>query len=49
MLVELLVLLDMRLLDLLLALLVREDHLLVVHVELLLLQLRDAVLRHFGL
>lgn len=48
-LVELLVLLDMSGLDLFLALLVREDHLLVVHLELLLLELRDTVLCHFGL
>lgn len=47
--VELLVLLDMGLLDLLLALLVSEDHLLVVHIELLLFQLSDTVLCHFGL
>ena len=48
-LVELLVLLDVRLLDLFLPLLMREDHLLVVHLELLLFQLSDAVLSHFGL
>ena len=47
--VELLVLLDMGLLDLLLALLVSENHLLEVHVELLLLELSDTILCHFGL
>lgn len=48
-LVELLVLLDVRLLDLFLPLLVSEDHLLVVHLELLLLQLSYTILSHFGL
>lgn len=43
-LVEVLVLLDVGLLDLLLALLVSENELLVFHVELLLFQLLDAVL-----
>jgi len=47
--VELLVLLDVGLLDLLLALLVSENHLLEVHVELLLLELSDTILCHFGL
>ena len=49
MLVELLVLLNMRLLDFFLALLVREDHLLVVHLKLLFFELSDAILSHFGL
>ena len=49
MLVELLVLFDMSLLDFFLALLVREDHLLVVHLKLLLFELSDAILSHFGL
>ena len=49
MLIELLVLLDVRLLNLLLSLLMSEDHLLVVHLKLLLLQLSDAVLSHFRL
>jgi hypothetical protein len=48
-LVELLVLLDVRLLDLFLPLLVSEDHLLVVHLELLLLKLSYTILSHFGL
>ena len=48
-LIELLVLLDVRLLNLLLSLLMSEDHLLVVHLKLLLLQLSDAVLSHFRL
>ena len=49
MLVELLVLLNVGSLDLLLTLLVTEDQGLILHVELLLLELEDAVLRHFGL
>ena len=49
MLVELLVLLNMRLLNFFLALLVREDHLLVVHLKLLFFELSDAILSHFGL
>ena len=49
MLVELLVLFDMSLLDFFLALLVRKDHLLVVHLKLLLFELSDAILSHFGL
>ena len=49
MLIELLVLLNVRLLDFLLALLVREDHLLVVHLKLLFFELSDAILRHFSL
>ena len=48
-LVELLVLLDVGLLDFFLALLVREHELLVLHVELLLLELEDAVFGHFSL
>ena len=47
--VELLVLLDVGLLNFFLALLVRESQLLVLHVELLLLQLQDAVFGHFSL
>lgn len=39
----------MRLLDFFLALLVREDHLLVVHLKLLFFELSDAILSHFGL
>lgn len=49
MLVELLVLLNVRLLDFFLALLVREDHLLVVHLKLLFFELSDAILSHFSL
>ena len=49
MLIELLVLLDMRLLDFLLALLMSEHKLLILHVEFLLLQLKNTVLRHLGL
>ena len=48
-LVEVLVLLDVGLLDFLLPLLVGEDNLLVLHVELLLLQLGDPVLGHLSL
>jgi len=48
-LVELLVLLDVSLLDLFLALLMLENELLVLHVELLLFEFKDAVLRHLGL
>ena len=48
-LVEVLVLLDVGLLDLLLALLVSENELLVFHVELLLFQLLDAVLGKLSL
>ena len=48
-LVEVLVLLDVGLLDLLLALLVSENELLVFHVELLLFQLPDAVLGKLSL
>ena len=48
-LIELLVLLNMRLLDFFLALLVREHKLLVLHVEFLLLELKNTVLRHLGL
>jgi len=49
MLVELLVLLDVCRLDVLLTTLVSKDHLLVVHVELLLLELSDSILSHFSL
>ena len=49
MLIELLVLLDVRMLDFFLALLVLEDELLVLHIELLFLELKDAVLCHLGL
>ena len=49
MLVELLVLFDVRLLNLFLSLLMCEDHLLVVHLKLLLLELSDTVLSHLGL
>jgi len=48
-LVEFLVLFDVGLLDVFLSLLVCEHKLLVLHVKLLLLQLEDAVLCHFGL
>ena len=48
-LVKVLVLLDMSLLDFLLALLMAEQELLVLHVEFLLLELLNAVLRHFSL
>jgi hypothetical protein len=47
--VELLVLLDVGVLNLLLLLLVVEQQLLVLHVELLLLQLRNSVLSHLSL
>ena len=47
--VELLVLLDVGLLNLFLPLLVEEHHLLVLHVELLLLQFQDAVLGQLSL
>lgn len=49
MLVEFLVLLDMRLLDFFLTLLVSEHKLLILHVEFLLLELKNTVLRHLGL
>ena len=48
-LIKLLVLLDVGLLDLFLALLMREHQLLEVHVVLLLLQLKNAVLSHLSL
>ena len=48
-LIELLVLLNMCLLNFFLALLVREDHLLVVHLKLLFFELSDAILGHFSL
>ena len=48
-LVKFLVLLDVSLLDFLLTLLMHEYKLLVLHVELLLLQLEDAILRHLSL
>ena len=48
-LVEFLVLLNMSVLDFLLALLVLEHELLILHVEFLFLELEDAVLSHFGL
>ena len=47
--VELLVLLNVRLLDLFLPLLVREDELLVLHVVLLLLKLRNSVFGQLSL
>ena len=48
-LVEVLVLLNMSLLDFLLALLMAEKELLVLHVEFLLLQLLNTILRHLSL
>ena len=47
--VELLVLLDVRLLDLFLPLLVGEDELLILHVEFLFFEFGDAVLGQLGL
>ena len=47
--VKVLVLLDMGVLDLLLPLVVLEEHLLVVHVELLLLEFGNSVLSHLSL
>ena len=49
MLIELLVLLDVSSLDLFLSLLMTEDKCLVLHVVLLLFQLKDAILRHLSL
>ncbi len=49
MLIKLLVLLNVSLLDFFLALLVREDELLVLHVEFLLFEFEDTVLSHFSL
>ena len=49
MLVEVLILLNMSLLDFFLALLVAEEQLLVLHVEFLLLQLLNTILRHLSL
>ena len=49
MLIEILILFDMCLLDLLLSLLMGEHELLVLHVELLLLQLLNSILCHFSL
>ena len=47
--IELLVLLNVSLLDFFLALLVNEDHLLIFHVELLLLEFKNAVLGKLSL
>ena len=48
-LIEVLILLNMSLLDFLLALLMAEEQLLVLHVEFLLLQLLNTILRHLSL